>query len=25
VVNPGDPVKGPLDALVTIVECSDFQ
>jgi protein-disulfide isomerase len=25
VINPGDPVKGPLDALVTIVECSDFQ
>lgn len=24
-INPGDPVKGPLDALVTIVECSDFQ
>jgi len=25
VVNPGDPVKGPLYAPVTIVECSDFQ
>ena len=22
---PGDPLKGPLDALVTIVECTDFQ
>jgi len=24
-VFPGDPVKGPLDAAVTIVECTDFQ
>ncbi len=22
---PGDPMKGPADALVTIVECTDFQ